>query len=1032
MPARFLKTVSAVRRVEAAREFLLSGSSSEPFLAVGHTRAAADSLAMEVVERREGEEASFGAYRYALGALAFRFASPAGVRMLGPAARDALVLRLVHRSAEAGRLGRFQGVAEAPGLPRRLAATFRDLRLAQVEPEGLEDTGPELAALYRDYVAALDEQGFADRARILELAARSVRERPVLPVGARLLLLDVPITDRSTREFVEALAEAAPEVLITAPEGDAETEAAVLGWAEPVSEPFEDAPAANAVEAAQRHLFRTTRPEAELEGLSVVAAPGPLAEAIEIASALMAEARRGIRFDRMAVLLPTAGGQAAAFRDAFARAGIPAFFQKGARLPHPAGRAFLLLLDCAIEGLPSTRLAEYLAFGETPTGEGEGFHPPRRWERMVRDASVVGGLDRWERRLGELEERLARDGEGDEGPGSAGIRRQHEEIRQLSRTVMPILRELAALPERADGPEWRQCLGSLARSALRHPEGVLECIEEAAAGEATLGEIRQSLAPRLGDVVFRSGRGRFGSVWIGPVEAARGLAFDVVAVPGLTERAFPRVIREDPLLPDRLRECVSSDLVQKSGLGDRERLRLRLAVGAASGRLIVSYASLDAVEGRVRVPSYYLAEVFRAGFGRVPSLGEIRKAASRESRVVRGIRAPTGSASAIDRREFDLSRVAAAIGRTGSESAGAAAYLLSEPALARALRQEYMRQARKWQSPDGFLNPGAEARAALEAHRPATRSFSPTGLEAYATCPYQFFLKNVARLSSPREPEPGTSLDPLTRGSLLHEIFYLLGGELREAGLDPLPAEEQGRAFGMVRKIFAGVEEAYRARIAPVASRVWRDEMDGLLADLHGFLERHAGSGRSVVANELAFGMRSGPLADRSSTEEAPTLPGGLLAHGSIDAVEQLRDGSLQVTDYKTGRMGGPETSDGAVRGGKSLQPVVYAYAYEAITGRRVSSARLYYATIRGVYQEIVVNTGAPGTRATLEQFASDLDQAIVAGKFAAAPNWEGRFVPCNYCDYQPICGPRPAAHGRTKPRQAQQLEEVIRIRELP
>jgi hypothetical protein len=41
---------------------------------------------------------------------------------------------------------------------------------------------------------------------------------------------------------------------------------------------------------------------------------------------------------------------------------------------------------------------------------------------------------------------------------------------------------------------------------------------------------------------------------VGPVEAARGLSFDAIFVPGLAEKLFPRRIVEDPILLDAARE----------------------------------------------------------------------------------------------------------------------------------------------------------------------------------------------------------------------------------------------------------------------------------------------------------------------------------------------------------------------------------------------------------------------------------------------------------------------------------------------
>ncbi len=1026
----------ASRRIAAATEFLLGLPPREPFLVVAHTRAAADALAMDVLERRGSGAALFGATRFAFLSLAHELAGPAlaraGLRLLAPAAAQTLVVRLVHRFRAEGRLGRFEPVAEGPGLARRLGSTFRELRLAGIAPDRISAADPALGALYRAYAEALQDAGLADRARVLEIAAEAVRQR--LPV----VFLDVPLPNPASRRFAGALVHAAPEALIVAPDEDsgAERAATDIGIRQ-VAAPEEEPAAADAVDAAQRHLFRSSRPNRDVsrEGLFVVDAPGVLAEAIEVASALLAEARRGVSFDRMAVLLSRPREQAPAFREALSRAGIPAFFESGARWPHPAGRAFLMLLDCALERLPANRVADYLAMGETPSGEA-GFAAPRYWERRIRSSDVVGGLDRWERRFRELRARLSEDGEDDAGPGSREVKRLAEEVRGLSEVILPILRSLDALPERASQREWLDRLRGLARLGLRHPEGVLACLAEAGAadgaGELTLPEVRDGLAPRLREVVVRAPRSRSGRAWVGPIEAARGHSFAFVALPGLSERAFPQIVREDPILPDRRRSALSPDLPLRSDRSDAERLRLRLAVGASSGRLLLSFPSLNPAEGRRQVPSYYLAETFRAGFGRVPTLAEIRKAAAREQRVIRGIRAPREPALAIDRREFDLARVAEALGQgAGEPRPGTAAYLLGESSLARSLRQEYMRQARKWQSPDGFLNPGKNAQTALQRYRPHERSYSPTGLEGYSSCPYSFFLRNVAGLTARRHPVPAMPLDSLTRGSLLHEVFARLGARLPDLGTRP--RIELRTVFREVEAIFREVEREYRERLSPPVRRIWDDEMDGLLGDLRGFLDRHLESGRVFLANERAFGMTPGKANDPSSTAETPVFEGVIRVHGSIDAVERRKDGSIQVTDYKTGRAGDAVGADAVLLGGQTLQPVLYARAWEALDGEPVASSRLYYATLRGAFQETAVNTGAPESREVFREFVAALDAAISEGQFAALPRRD-RFLACDWCDFRAICGPRPASHEHVKPSAAEsgRLAALATIRALP
>ena len=1080
---RFIKSPRAAVRTAAAVRFLEGLGAGNPFLVVGASRHAADRLVHEAAAGRGHQGGLFGAFRFGLFVLAQHLARPElaarELRPLTPAARLAAVVRIIHRARRAGALGRFEEAAQGPGLAVRLASTFDELRLAGVTADEVGAAEESLGGLYGAYLETLAEVKLADRAATFESARRAITNGAGLPVGLPLLLLDVPLVHRASRRFAAALAAAASEVFLTLPEGDRPTEEAAqaLGALAMEAMPLPsaerdlgDASQDDAVASAQRHLFATRRPDpgAGRRGLSVVAAPGTAAAAIEHARAFLAEAADGVPFDRMAVLLPEPANQAPAFQEAFQRAGIPAFFEAGARRPHPAGRAFLVLLDCAREGLSATRFAEYLSLGETPasptesgpteasptedTGAGArgteaaentGFVAPRRWERLILDSEVIGGLDRWEGRLARFERQLQRD-EAAESDASRreAVRRRRQDLRRLTETALPILHRLAAFPTPHAGfSEWTRQLAELARAALLHPEGVLECLAETDpmrdVNEVTLDEVRESLARRLAEVVTRSRGDRYGRVWVGPIDAARGLTFDVVAVPGLSERAFPRVIREDPMLLDRQRGAISADLPVRSDLAERERLRLRIAVGAATRKLILSYSSLNLVEGRPQVPSYYLAEAFRAGLGKIPTLAEIRAQAGRESQVVRGIRAPRNPSYAIDRREFDLGRVAGALGRpeAGSGGAGTAAYLLSDPALARSLRQEYMRQQWKWQSPDGFLNPDPEALAALERHRPGNRSFSVTGLEAYASCPYQFFLKNIVRLRPIERPEALLHLDPLTRGSLLHDVFFHLGREFRERNLAPLAEERLSEVFAVLETVFWQVEEEVRERVAPAIDRIWQDQMDGLLGDLRGFLQRYAATGRMPLANELTFGMGARQPADPASRTEAAVLPGGLRLHGSIDVVERLADGAIQITDYKTGRASIETTRQQRILfGGRALQPLLYALAYEALSGTPTASGRLYYATIRGTYLETVVDAASEESRGVFEAFVGGLDRATRNGRFPALPNPGVSYRVCDYCDYLPVCGPRPAAHARTKARAgfAAALDEVVQIRSLP
>ena len=133
--------------------------------------------------------------------------------------------------------------------------------------------------------------------------------------------------------------------------------------------------------------------------MAFFSASGEALESVEIARRILASA---LPFDSCAVLLRSPGRYQPLIEDAFRRAGIGAWFTRGTVRPDSAGRSFLALLHCAEEGLTASRFGEYLSH--------EQKEHPYGWEKLLVDAAVIGGSDRWRRRLvgllAELQDRL--------------------------------------------------------------------------------------------------------------------------------------------------------------------------------------------------------------------------------------------------------------------------------------------------------------------------------------------------------------------------------------------------------------------------------------------------------------------------------------------------------------------------------------------------------------------------------------------------------------------------------------------------
>ena len=202
------------------------------------------------------------------------------------------------------------------------------------------------------------------------------------------------------------------------------------------------------------------------------------------------------------------------------------------------------------------------------------------------------------------------------GSRSARAARLERDLRNLGhlRTfALPVIDRLAAWPASATWGEWLDRFTALVPDVVRRPERVLRVLAElrpmSAIGPVSLDEARDIMADRLLTLEVEPTGQRYGRVFVGNPQQARGRAFRVVFVAGLAERLFPQRPHEDPMLLDEeMREPLDATLPVQKDRVRTERLLLRLAVGAATDRLWLSYPRLEIAESRPRVPSFYALE----------------------------------------------------------------------------------------------------------------------------------------------------------------------------------------------------------------------------------------------------------------------------------------------------------------------------------------------------------------------------------------------------------------------------------------
>jgi CRISPR/Cas system-associated exonuclease Cas4 (RecB family) len=538
--------------------------------------------------------------------------------------------------------------------------------------------------------------------------------------------------------------------------------------------------------------------------------------------------------------------------------------------------------------------------------------------------------------------------------------------------------------------------------------------------------VRLVLSRRLLELAAPPSGARYGRVFVAPIEAARGLAFEVVFVPGLAEKLFPRKLDEEPILLDAPRRKLGG-LPTSEERVRAERLLLRIAAGAATRELVLSYPRLDLDQSRPRVPSFYALEAKRAATGRLPGYVELARDAEQVSAARVGWPAPADPALAIDEAEHDLALLDRLLEQDPEASQGTARYLLTaNPHLGRALRFRGRRWIDGWTQADGLLKISEAARPAIAAHATSARSFSPTALQAFATCPYKFLLHAVHRLSPREVPEAIEEMTPLQRGSLVHEVQFALFGALRDAGLLPVTPACLPEAYAHLDRVIDTVAARFRDELAPAIERVWQDGVDAVKSDLREWLRRASvdGSGFVPWRFELSFGLRERRDRDPHSKDDPVELDCGLRLRGSIDLIERRADGRVRATDHKTGK----ERFDrgGVIAGGEVLQPVLYALAAEKLLPEAlVDSGRLYYCTAAGGFEERSVPLD-DAARKSAQVVADVIGQALAEPFLPAAPA-EGA---CRWCDYRIVCGPYEELRVRRK--RKPELEPLEALRKLP
>jgi ATP-dependent helicase/nuclease subunit B len=913
--------------------------------------------------------------------------------------------RLFRQLLAAGELDYFGRAGASPGLIHAVHRAARELRLegltsADLRPERflVERKGREIALLLGLYERTLEAEGLLDAAAVLGRAARAAARTPLsswtlCPADARMSRLE--------REAVRA---AAGERFVLVP-GDP-----VVGLERPRRCWPLTGPADLSEAGRLSWLFAPDEaPTLEKEArIDIFRALGPANECREILRRIYAEKTP---FDDVEILTPAGSAHATVFHLFSARTGLPVTFGDGVPVSFTSpGRLFFGLVAWLLGDFSGDELCRLVENGDLvlPGGGPGTALPARTCCRLLRGAMIGWGRDRYLDRLKALRdgkkadlEALASGEAGDDGEDGdarrAGFLSAIAEIDDLSAALARILK-IVPVPDPDGAYDFRGLCEAFSR--LIGDFGRAESDFDSRA--------RQVLLDRLGEFAAESRfpplplkealdlvRTAGASVRVGASPPLPGRLHvaglpsggysgrPVTFIAGLDEASFPGRGLQDPVLLDEERAAISEALPTSA-----EDLRSNLfglagIVASLPGRVVLSYPSYDIVEDRESFPSSVVLQAFRL-FRGAPDLdyAALEKALPAAAGFL-----PGGAARAFDEADWWLDRLMADARPDGARTVAA-----NFPDLAAGLAAARARAGDTMTAYDGIVDIGPVREEIDPLAGSGTAVMSATRLELLARCPFGYFLRHVLKVQPPEEVALDRTrwLDPLQRGTLVHEVLCEFMGRVAETGEEV----DAARHASLMARIAGERIAETRRKIPEPSAAIFESERRDVLETLGIFLAAEAK--REDKGRPLAF--------EKEIAGETIPLGEGrsFRLRGFIDRVDRIGPAAYRIIDYKTGS---PAPYENLVHfgRGRTLQPALYAVALEQILARerpgerpRVVESGYLFPSRRGEGHEIMVRGF---DRDRLRRLLGDLLGLLGKGYFMAGPD-----AKCGFCDYRAAC----------------------------
>lgn len=949
--------------------------------------------------------------------------------VLGAAVRGALA----DHASDGGVYG---SVFQHEATEAAMAASFAELsNVDEVGIEAIREEGSIAALLAVEMYERIEARlvGFhTERDLVSAAAGRADLAVRLEPFGHIVWFLPAPASSALTQLIGRVLSDA-PSSVVVGVTGDADADEPVWRAAE--------AAGVSRVAAVSIGIDRAAVADA------IVSVTDAAEEVREMCARVVGLIEQGVAPDRIGVFMPTPDPYVRIIEQQFAAASITINGPDPRRLADSAaGRTLLAALEMPQVRWRRDRVIALVSGG--PVRNGDRRVRPVSWDRLSREAGVIGGLGDWsaklERHRDQTRARLDELAADPSADASAAERRRLRFVDRLN-DIDELRQFLDALAESisaiASAPTWSEKCASTRRLlvTLLGPENqhsgwpeaeqeAFERVDEAIGRLAALDEIEPTLdhqvflrALRSELDVARGRRGRFGhGVFYGPLTAAVGHDFDAVFVLGAAEGLLPAPRRDDAILPDRVRLCSLDQLEPRiARLHHQHRAFIAALASAPVGARTLLFPRGSLRSSRRALPSRWLLDTASALAGDAVHATDFENlSADAPAGVVQTIGSFSsgivGSDAATGVDERDL----VAIGLDADIARHPLAELVGS-----GIEMQRERSSDRFTAYDGNL---ADVDVTI-----GDRAMSPSRLESWASCGFRYFLRYVLDVGDRDDPERTDDLSPLDKGNLVHAILEQFVQEAIERGApDPDTSwsdADRERLHEIAAEIQQTFEDMGRTGRA-VSWRVQRDDMRALLDRFIEFDDRFRSETRATpIEVEADFGIREGRPVEL-------TLPGGRSIHmrGKADRIDTTAHGRVLVSDYKTGKPDRyTKLREDQFREGTTLQLGMYSEgALQSSFGESVSA---HYAMVDTAEVARFGYEWTSDLRSRFDEVLGAIIDGIEGGVFASAPGEWSSFLQtneaCTYCDYDSVC---PRERGEQAEAKAHNSEVQIRLRLQP